>query len=244
MYLSRVFLNPRRQGTALFIGSPQRLHAAVLAAFPQDPPTGETDGPRVLWRLDTDDHRRPVLWVSSPGKPSFEHITDDYGWPSSDMPFETRSMQALLDRLSPGQEYVFRTTVNPVKAQAGKPDAEGRRGRGKIVPLVGAAARVEWFVDHAPKWGFEVPLSTVQPPEGGPAWAAETRDSLRLRFHRKGSSKAVVLQTVTLEGKLQVTDADLFRRSLIRGIGRARGYGCGLLSLASATAPAAVPSRT
>ncbi|MFJ9552883.1 type I-E CRISPR-associated protein Cas6/Cse3/CasE [Nocardiopsis sp. NPDC101807] len=232
MYLSRVFLNPRRQGTTLFIGSPQRLHAAVLASFPHDPPTGATEGPRVLWRLDTDDWRRPVLWVTSPGKPSFEHITDDYGWPSSDLPFETRSMDALLERLAPGQEYVFRTTVNPVKAQAGTPDEEGKRGRGKIVPLAGAAARVEWFVDRAPRWGFEVPLSGVQPPKGGTAWAVETRASQGLRFRKGGGSGQVVLRTVTLEGRLRVTDADLFRRTLTRGIGRGRGYGCGLVSLA------------
>lgn len=233
MYLSRVFLNPRRQGTTPFIGSPQRLHAAILASFVEDPPTGETDGPRVLWRLDTDDWRRPVLWVSSPGKPSFEHITDVYGWPSADLPFETRSMEHLLAGLDVGQEFIFRTTVNPVKVQAGKPDSDGKRGRGKIVPLAGAAARTKWFVDRAPKWGFEVPLGEVQPPrESGPAWAIETRSSQRLRFHKGSGKKQVVLQTITFEGNLRVTDADLFRKSLTRGVGRARGYGCGLISLA------------
>ncbi|XKK37972.1 type I-E CRISPR-associated protein Cas6/Cse3/CasE [Nocardiopsis sp. ARC36] len=30
----------------------------------------------------------------------------------------------------------------------------------------------------------------------------------------------------------RVTDADLFRQALTRGIGRGRGYGCGLVSLA------------
>ena len=42
----------------------------------------------------------------------------------------------------------------------------------------------------------------------------------------------MVLQTITYEGNLRVTDADLFRKSLTRGVGRARGYGCGLISLA------------
>ncbi|MYR34361.1 type I-E CRISPR-associated protein Cas6/Cse3/CasE [Nocardiopsis alba] len=232
MYLSRIFLNPRRQGTTLFIGSPQRLHAAVLASFPQDPPTGASDGPRVLWRLDTDDWRRPVLWVSSPDKPSFEHITDEYGWPRAEPPFETRSMEHLLARLVAGQEYVFRATVNPVKTKAGEPDAEGLRGRGRVVPLAGAAARTEWFVGRAERWGFEIPLGKVQPPEGGPAWAVETRDSRRLRFSKKGAKRQVVLQTVTFEGRLRVTDVDLFRRTLTHGVGRARGYGCGLFTLA------------
>ncbi|MEV2275003.1 type I-E CRISPR-associated protein Cas6/Cse3/CasE [Nocardiopsis sp. NPDC049922] len=237
MYLSRVFLNPRRRGAKLFLGSPQRLHAAVLSSFAQDPPTGDDDGPRVLWRLDTDDWRRPVLWVSSPDKPSFEHITDDFGWPGAEAPYETRSLDPLLDRLSPGQEYVFRLTVNPVKAEAGRVGPDGRRGRGKVVPLVGAAAQVEWLVDRSAKWGFEIPPGRVPPPDGGTAHAVEIRDSQRLRFHKgrggqEGGGRAVVLQTVTVEGMLRVTDAATLRRTLAQGVGRARAYGCGMVTLA------------
>ncbi|MFI6574772.1 type I-E CRISPR-associated protein Cas6/Cse3/CasE [Nocardiopsis sp. NPDC050513] len=236
MYLSRVFLNPRRRGAKLFLGSPQRLHAAVLSSFAQDPPTGADDGPRVLWRLDADDRRRPVLWVSSPDRPSFENITDDYGWPGAEAPYETRSLHSLLERLSPGQEYVFRLTVNPVKAEAGRIGPDGRRGRGKVVPLAGAA-RVEWLVDRSAKWGFEIPPGPVPTPEGAPAHAVEIRDSQRLRFHKgrgadEGGGRAVVLQTATVEGTLRVTDAAAFRRTLTRGVGRARAYGCGMMTLA------------
>jgi CRISPR-associated protein Cas6/Cse3/CasE subtype I-E len=190
--------------------------------------------PRVLWRLDTDDWRRPVLWVSSPDRPSFEHITEDFGWPNAEVPYETRSLDPLLGRLSPGQEYVFRLTMNPVRAEAGKVGADGRRGRGKVVPLVGAAAQVEWLVDRAAKWGFEVPPGPVPAPDGGAAHAVEIRDSRRLRFSKgRGRGRDVVIQTVTVEGLLRVTDAGQFARTLTHGVGRGRAYGCGLVGLAS-----------
>jgi CRISPR system Cascade subunit CasE len=83
--------------------------------------------------------------------------------PGVEAPYETRSLDPLLGRLSPGQEYVFRLTMNPVKAEAGEAGADGRRGRGKVVPLVGAAAQVEWLVDRADKWGFEIPPGPVSP---------------------------------------------------------------------------------
>ncbi|MEV5559167.1 type I-E CRISPR-associated protein Cas6/Cse3/CasE [Nonomuraea wenchangensis] len=49
----------------------------------------------------------------------------------------------------------------------------------------------------------------------------------------EGAEKPVTLQTVTLEGMMQVTDPQLLRQALTQGVGRARGYGCGLISLAA-----------
>ena len=51
MFLTRIFLNPRRRGCRELISSRQRLHAAVLNCFPP----GALDAPdegRLLWRLD------------------------------------------------------------------------------------------------------------------------------------------------------------------------------------------------
>ncbi|GAB7100777.1 hypothetical protein JCM3263A_22520 [Thermobifida fusca] len=47
---------------------------------------------------------------------------------------------------------------------------------------------------------------------------------------RKG--RPVSLVTVTFDGRLEVTDPDALRRALISGIGRAKAYGCGLMTLA------------
>ncbi|MFW5416443.1 type I-E CRISPR-associated protein Cas6/Cse3/CasE [Nocardiopsis sp. CNT-189] len=242
MYLTRTFINPRRRGAVPFIGNPQKLHAAVMQAFPQSPASDAAEGARVLWRLDGDDPRRPVLWTVSPDRPSMRHVTEPYGWPESDRAFETREYGPLLDRLGEGQRYIFRVTVNPVKAlppaepEQGSPD--GKRPRGGRVPLVGVEAQVEWFAERSEKWGFRLLPGRVGRPDadadGRPARAVEVRDSRKLRFWREKKAKPVVLNTVTFEGLMEVADAEALRTSLTRGVGRAKGYGCGLISLAPA----------
>lgn len=50
------------------------------------------------------------------------------------------------------------------------------------------------------------------------------------RFDRQG--KTVTLVTATFESQLRVTDPGALRHTLTHGIGPAKGYGCGLLTLA------------
>ncbi|MFI6713611.1 type I-E CRISPR-associated protein Cas6/Cse3/CasE [Nonomuraea sp. NPDC050478] len=47
----------------------------------------------------------------------------------------------------------------------------------------------------------------------------------------------VVLSTATFEGKLRVTDTAAFTERLLGGIGPAKSYGCGLLTLAPLHGP-------
>jgi CRISPR system Cascade subunit CasE len=49
--------------------------------------------------------------------------------------------------------------------------------------------------------------------------------------------KPVTLVTVTFDGRLEITDPEALRRTLTQGIGRARAYGCGLLTLAPIAQP-------
>lgn len=41
--------------------------------------------------------------------------------------------------------------------------------------------------------------------------------------------------TVTFDGRLEVTDPAALRRTLTQGIGKAKAYGCGLITLAPLT---------
>ncbi|SFE15787.1 CRISPR system Cascade subunit CasE [Actinopolyspora alba] len=54
----------------------------------------------------------------------------------------------------------------------------------------------------------------------------------RRSFAKKRGSKPVVLHTATFEGRLRVTSVELLRRALLYGVGPAKAYGCGLLTLA------------
>lgn len=220
MYLTRFELNPARRGTRKLLGSPHAMHAAVLASFPPDrgaqPGDGAENG-RVLWRIDQADHRT-VLYISSPERPDCTHLVEQTGWPTQPE-WDTRDYRRLLDRLGKGQMWAFRLAANPTKSTR---LAAGRRSQ--RVGHVTVEQQRAWLLERAAGWGFTVPEAGG----GGPAVLVTGR---RVRTFRRGDSQ-VELSTVVFDGRLVVEDPSAFRRAMIRGLGPAKGYGCGLLTLA------------
>ncbi|MGO4759027.1 type I-E CRISPR-associated protein Cas6/Cse3/CasE, partial [Streptomyces sp. 2MCAF27] len=60
------------------------------------------------------------------------------------------------------------------------------------------------------------------------------RDRRGLQFAKAESGRRheVTLTAVTFDGRLRVTDPDALRRTLTSGLGKAKAYGCGLMTLA------------
>ncbi|WP_280502410.1 type I-E CRISPR-associated protein Cas6/Cse3/CasE [Nocardia farcinica] len=226
MFLSRVPLNPARAGTRKFLSSPQVCHAAVMAAFPPGfAPTGDREG-RVLWRVDRRDHAID-LYVVSPAEPDFTHVVEQAGWPTTTA-WATRKYLPLLDNLTVGQQWHFRLTANPVRAAVDR--GEGTElARGKRSGLT-EEGQVDWLLRRAEANGFR--LGSCRGP-GGDEPDVRITDRSTLRFRRGPAT--VTLSTATYEGTLEVADPSTLRRALVGGIGRAKGYGCGLMTLAPPT---------
>ena len=233
-HLSRIWLNPLRTGTQRLIRNPQTMHAAVLGGLAVQPVTERT-----LWRLDLSNTHRAELLVLTQSRPSWEHLVEQAGWPGADEPQAVvRPYQPLLDRLSRGQEYAFRLRANPVRATrnpaAPSPAQKERlataeRPRGVLVPHRTAAHQLSWLTDRIQNWGFTLVPTTA----GDPQVQLISRE--RLTFTKTGDDGArrrIVLQTATYEGRLRISDPDVVRTALLEGVGRARAYGCGLLTLA------------
>lgn len=219
MYLSRIQLNRHRRDAWRLLRSPQRLHAAVLASF-LDPPTGALDGdPRVLWRLDTETNDRTYLYVVSPDRPDFAHLAEQAGWPSTDRG-GTKDYTPLLDRLERGQRWAFRLTANPTRYHR---PTDG--GRAKRIAHVTVAHQENWLAERAQSCGISL-VGT----DAGSSLVVTRRDIQQ--FDRRGSAKPVTLAVAQFDGLLDVTDPGLLRRALVGGIGPAKAYGCGLLTLA------------
>jgi CRISPR system Cascade subunit CasE len=216
MYLTRFEINTARRAAKLLVASPQKLHAAVMAAFPS---TAVHDGEgRVLWRLDQRQHQ-VLLYLVSPGKPDLTHLVEQVGWPSTHS-WETRDYEALLDRLKSGDQWAFRLKANPVSSRRKNDDAKRSQRFGHVT----VAQQTQWLLDRAERNGFTIPLGVHDEPDV----AVHGRENLK--FDRRDQS--VTLSTAVFEGRLQITDVEVFRRSLVQGIGPAKGYGCGLLTLA------------
>lgn len=224
MFLTKMPLNPQRRSTRELVSSPQRLHAAVLAGFLP----GTASQERVLWRLDTDGRHELNLYVVSPSRPSFDALVEQAGWSASPV-WRTADYAPFLTRLAQGQRWVFRLTANPVRSVR-PPDASiGGRQRGRRVALVTVEDQTEWLLSRSSGLGFLVPSGG----SGQPNLSLSSRSRNRFQRRSDGDSRTVTLETVRFDGVLEVTDADVLRQTLVRGVGSGKGYGCGLMTLAS-----------
>lgn len=227
MFISRIQLNPRRRDAWRLLGSPQRMHAAVLASF-VDPPVGDREGePRVLWRLDQE-QERCFLYVVSPDAPDFAHLAEQAGWPTTERG-TVKPYDGFLAALRPGQRWAFRLAANPTRYV---PDREG--GRARRLAHVTVAQQEAWLLERAGRHGFRVTTTAVHGADGEVEIpeVAVTRRATHT-FERHGGAAPVTIGTAQFDGRLEVVDADLLRKALVAGIGPAKAYGCGLLTLAA-----------
>lgn len=222
LYFTRFQLNPQRRGTLRLLASPQRIHAAVLSTYPPDTHTNPAET-RILWRLDNPSKHEFNLFITGPARPSFEALQEQCGW-SQQQTWKTAPYAPFLDKLNAGQRWVFRLTANPTRSTAGTRGTRGTRS-----PHVTPAQQLAWLVDRQHKHGFEIATHGEEP---------QVRISNRERAaFTKGIDQErskVTFARAQYDGVLSVTNPDRLRTSLTHGIGRAKSYGCGLMTLARA----------
>ncbi|MFF7638012.1 type I-E CRISPR-associated protein Cas6/Cse3/CasE [Kitasatospora sp. NPDC008050] len=247
-YLSRIRINPLRAASRTLLANPRALHGAVTAGIAETP-----TAQRVLWRLDSDNPRRPQLLVLTPARPDWNHIVEQAGWPDTDGEhYAIRDYAPLLTQLATGREFAFRLTASPVQntsTPAGSSPhrtktADELRHRSYRVPHRTAAHQLGWLLERTERWGFEIPLARTDPaapgleadqptpPDGEPARDVRITDRNRHTFTKPDSRTRVTLTTATFEGRLRITDPKLLEAALLDGIGPSKAYGCGLLTLA------------
>ncbi|MFI0990485.1 type I-E CRISPR-associated protein Cas6/Cse3/CasE [Streptomyces exfoliatus] len=252
MFLTRFRINTARPGSRRLLSSPQALHAAVMSSFPTLLPTDGpgTDGQRVLWRLDQNARAEVMLFVVSPDRPDLTHLVEQAGWPAvatSDSPgWQTRPYAPLLDRLAKGERWSFRLTANPVHHIRRTSD-EPRKRTAHLTPI----HQMGWLLDpdRQERSGFRIlekpddkrllPAGTThnKHPHHGDRYELTVRDHRALAFDKSRDAGAprksqVSIVTVTFDGRLEVTDPAAMRRTLTGGLGKAKAYGCGLMTLA------------
>lgn len=232
MYLTRFRVNTRRRDARHLLASPHRLHGAVNAAFPTPTTPGGT-APRVLWRLDRNSPNETLLFIVSPTRPDLTHLVEQAGWPAAtDSPgWQTYGYDDFLTALEPGSTWGFRLTANPVHSIRRK-DGEPTKRTAHITPH----HQARWLLDRQEKNGFEI-LTTSEGQRLLPQREEHqliVRDHRPLEFAKPGQDKpaGVHVTQVTYDGRLRVTNPDLLRRILTSGLGKAKAYGCGLMTLA------------
>ncbi|MET7456280.1 type I-E CRISPR-associated protein Cas6/Cse3/CasE [Streptomyces sp. NPDC005574] len=260
MFLSRFRVNTARPGARRLLSSPQTMHAAVMSSFPGLLPTDipTPNSPRVLWRLDHQARAEVLLYIVSPDRPDLTHLVEQAGWPAAAEPqtpgWQTRPYAPFLDKLSTGDRWTFRLTANPVHTIRRTPN-EPRKITAHLTPI----HQMAWLLERQERNGFRIlekPDDKRLLPSGttnqgkqehhGDRYELTVRDHTNRTFDKRSTdtankSKPVTLVAVTFDGQLEVTDPETLRRTLTQGIGRAKAYGCGLITLAPA--PPTTPSQ-
>ncbi len=207
MYLSRLKLNPAGRSTRELLINPYRLHQAVYRAFP-----GVDDGGpgRVLYRTDENKRNNAIhLIVQSEKEPD---------WPKADFItdclLEPAEYRAYTPHFQAMQTLYFRMRANPsVKKQA-----EGKEN-GYRLGLLREEDQLKWLQRKAETGGFDL-LDYRAIPEG--VVQVDTGKHIGKLGH----------YAVRFEGKLRIVTPELFATTVKEGIGSAKGFGFGLLSLA------------
>lgn len=233
MYLTRYRINAARLGARRLLASPQALHAAVMSSFPIAPAHGG-DSPRVLWRLDHNSGSEVLLYIVSPDRPDLTHLVEQAGWPTATTPgWQTYAYTPFLARLATDDIWAFRLTANPVHS-ARRTDDEPTKRTAHIT----VKHQMEWLLKRQKDSGFRIlekPAEQRRLPVGD-EYELIVHDRRELSFGKKeqstGRRNRVTVATATFDGRLQVTDPDLLRQTLTRGLGKAKAYGCGLMTLA------------
>lgn len=118
-----------------------------------------------------------------------------------------------------GGRYRFMLCANPTKRIN---DKDGKaKNQGKVrVPIIDEAEIVAWL-----KRQFEGSAEID---------AVELTQKNLIHFHKSNKDQAYFgkIQTVTFLGILTVTDSELLIEKIAKGIGPAKAFGCGLLTLA------------
>lgn len=235
MYLTRFRINTSRSDARYLLGSPHRMHGAVNMSFPT-PSAQDASGPRVLWRVDGDTPAETLLYIVSPTRPDLTGLVEQAGWPAADEPGWTSfAYEQFLTALAADDTWGFRLTANPVHNVRHQHSKEGD-------PTKRAAHRtprhqMRWLLDRQERAGFEIVRKPVenQLTERGDEHELIVRDQRALQFRKapaKTSRDDVRFTRVTFDGRLRVTDPDAFRLTLTHGLGKAKAYGCGLMTLA------------
>lgn len=213
MYMSRLQLDPANRNTMNALAAPKFFHGAIESGF-------SNERQRTLWRIDHLQNKVFLLIVSVE-KPDLSAAARQFGFPNASPAWETQDYTPFLQRVETNSRWHFRLTANPTTHLPGDA-AHGKRG--KVVPHVTAKHQERWLMEKAPKHGFTLCEDEFL--------AVEEH---RYRFRKPADENRLVdLLSVTFEGLLTVTDAELFRKTLTEGIGRGKAYGMGMLTVVHA----------
>ena len=213
MFLSKLVPEVRSQLVRKDLGSVYELHRTIWRAFPDGDPG------RILFRVDIPRlGSTPVVLVQSNHEPDWSKLPLGYLKTSP----EWKPFQPCF---SIGQVLGFRLRANPTLRVHANNQALGTQWAGKRVALFQENDLLDWLERKAKVGGFALGETP-----GAPAnWGIRVTPEPRVFTGKPGHGGW--FQSVLFEGRIRVWEPDKFLETLALGLGSAKGFGFGLLSV-------------
>jgi CRISPR system Cascade subunit CasE len=203
MYLWSLEIDVSSYRGRSWLGNPYRVHQRLLMGLPEG--LSGVAGERLLFRIE-DDRRPPRILVQAPLPADWQAAFDDH-------PVLLAAHEKHFEPyFAPGQRLRFMLRANPVKRS---------RETGDRLGLLDEAEQLAWLSRKGEDGGFAVLACNIL--------------DRGFQTSRRNPAKDRSRQThlcIDFEGVLQVTDPGGLRRTIEQGIGPAKAFGFGLLSLA------------
>lgn len=227
MFLSQLVLNLRNRQARRDLASPYEMHRTLWRAFPDNNPG------RVLFRVDSDRTGAcPIVLIQSDLRPDWERL-DHLGTAWRLASPECKAVELTFGN---GQRLRFRLRANPTKkvGTSLKEDRLGGKKRhGQRLALLREEEQIAWLLHKGEQGGFRIPGEWKVDSAGrkAPDFRVEAKPEGWVRCGKEGHTDGR-FYAVRFDGVLEVTDPEQFLETLGEGIGSAKGFGFGLLSLA------------
>lgn len=248
LYLSRLILDLNCRQVRSELAQPYEMHRTLMHAF-DGYPICDGERPRekfnVLFRADVDNQNsRAVVYVQSVVEPDWSYLDKCKNYLLSEEGISNpayKNVAVSYLGLRKGQTLAFSLRANPTKRIA-KPSKGDVMLEGKRVALLREQEQIDWLVrkgderENGCPCGFEILAKEIQEQNG------EIRQILHVNTTPEGKQTGykkdekverlghrLTHLTVRFDGLLRITDPDAFRETLIRGIGPAKAFGCGLM---------------
>jgi CRISPR system Cascade subunit CasE len=237
MFLSKLVLNACDRQARSDLARPYEMHRTLWRAFP------EPDPGRVLFRVDTDrTGDNPTVLVQSDLRPRWDRLAER----GARYLLAAPEQKEFEPRFAPDQPLRFRLRANPTRKVETLPKAErlaGARGRegatknGCRLALLREEEQVAWLMRKGEGGGFRIPGEWLAGTGGHdvPGFDVHVIPEGWVPCGKAGHTGGR-FYAVRFEGVLRVTDPAVFLETVRDGVGAAKGFGFGLLSLAPARA--------
>jgi len=238
MILSRLFLNPRSREVRRDLADCQQMHRTVMSAFPHTESHPARRELAVLYRVEQNGEiGLPVLLVQSRLRPDWSRLPDGYMATAAETPNpDSKDLAGAWGHLRAGTTLSFRLRANPTRKIDTKSGADGRRRNGRRVELRTEGDQLNWLRRRADAGGFEIVSARSAPAVANVRIVEEAKHSgSRVEPASSGGDgyrARLSFASVLFEGLLRITDPDKLRVTLEQGVGSAKAYGFGLLSIA------------